>query len=111
MARLGEELFWGSARLLVDAVPDKDGKPQTHEELDKTGVTLVRIASKSTDEVLIQSAYLVLLDSGFEVIGAMTDKGVTVKLSTNSMVSNNHLTAFVGYAKQLRRMLDTGAEL
>ena len=82
-----------------------------HQELDKTGVTLASIASKSTDEVLIQSAYLVLLDKGFEVIGAMTDKDVTVKLSTNSMASNNHLTAFVGYAKQRKRMLDTGAEL
>jgi putative cardiolipin synthase len=111
MSRLGEKLFWGSARLLVDTVPEKDGKSQTHEELDRTGVTLASIASKSTDEVLIQSAYLILLDSGFEVIGAMTDKGVTVKLSTNSMVSNNHLTAFVGYAKQRKRMLDTGAEL
>jgi putative cardiolipin synthase len=111
MARLGEELLWGQALLLVDAVPEKDGKPQTHEELDKTGVTLARVADESTDEILIQSAYLILLDSGFEVIGAMTDKGVTVKLSTNSMVSNNHLTAFVGYAKQRKRMLDTGAEL
>ena len=111
MAGLGEELFWGSARLLVDAVPEKDGKPQTHEELDKTGVTLARVANESTDEVLIQSAYLVLLDSGFEMIGAMTDKGVTVKLATNSMASNNHLTAFVGYAKQRERLLDTGAEL
>jgi putative cardiolipin synthase len=111
MARLGEELLWGPALLLVDAVPEKDGKPQTHEELDKTGVTLARVANESTDEVLIQSAYLVLLDSGFEMIGAMTGRGVTVKLSTNSMASNNHLTAFVGYAKQRKRMLDTGAEL
>jgi putative cardiolipin synthase len=111
MAKLGEELLWGPARLLVDAVPDKDGKPQTHEELDKTGVTLARIARESTDEVLIQSAYLVLLDGGFEALGAMTHRGVTVKLATNSMASNNHLTAFVGYAKQRHKLLETGAEL
>jgi putative cardiolipin synthase len=111
MAKLGEKLLWGPARLLVDAVPDKDGKPQTHVGLDRTGVTLARIASEATDEVLIQSAYLVLLDGGFEALGAMTSRGVTVKLATNSMASNNHLTAFVGYAKQRRRMLGTGAEL
>jgi putative cardiolipin synthase len=111
MAKLGEELLWGPARLLVDAVPDKDGKPQTHEELDKTGVTLARIARESTDEVLIQSAYLVLLDGGFQALGAMTHRGVTVKLATNSMASNNHLTAFVGYAKQRHKLLETGAEL
>ena len=111
MAELGEKLLWGAARLLVDAVPDKDGKPQTHAELDKTGVTLARIASESSDEVLIQSAYLVLLDGGFDAFAAMTSRGVTVKLATNSMASNNHLTAFVGYAKQRHRLLETGVEL
>jgi putative cardiolipin synthase len=111
LAKLGEALLWGTARLLVDAVPDKDGKPQTHAALDKTGVTLARIASESNDEVLIQSAYLVLLDGGFEAFAAMTRRGVTVKLATNSMASNNHLTAFVGYAKQRHRLLETGSEL
>jgi phosphatidylserine/phosphatidylglycerophosphate/cardiolipin synthase-like enzyme len=111
MAELGEKLLWGAARLLVDAVPEKDGKPQTHAELDKTGVTLARLASESSDEVLIQSAYLVLLDGGFDAFAAMTSRGVTVKLATNSMASNNHLTAFVGYAKQRHRLLKTGAEL
>ncbi len=111
MARLAEELLWGHARLLVDAVPEKDGKTQTHAELDKTGVTLARIAAESTKEVLIQSAYLVLLDGGFDTFSAMTNRGVTLKLATNSMASNNHLTAFVGYGKQRKRMIETGAEL
>ncbi len=111
LIKLGEALLWGTARLLVDAVPEKGGKPQTRAELDKTGVTLARIAKESSDEILIQSAYLVLLDGGFEAFSAMTSRGVTLKLATNSMASNNHLTAFVGYAKQRRRLLETGAEL
>ena len=111
MAKLAGELLWGNARLLVDAVPDRDGQAQTHAELDKVGVTLARIAKESTDEVHIQSAYLVLLDGGFEVFKDMTSRGVTLKLATNSMASNNHLTAFVGYAKQRKKLLETGAEL
>jgi putative cardiolipin synthase len=111
MKKLGESLLWGTARLLVDAVPEKDGKAQARAELDETGFTLARIAKKSSDEILIQSAYLVLLDGGFEAFSAMTDRGVRVKLATNSMASNNHLTAFVGYAKQRHRLLETGAEL
>ena len=109
MARLAEELLWGQARLLVDAVKEKDGKSQTHAELDKTGVTPARIAGESTNEVLIQSAYLVLLDGGFDTLNAMTNRGVSLKLATNSMASNNHLTAFVGYGKQRKRMIETGA--
>ncbi len=111
MARLEQELLWGQATLLVDAVPEKDGKSQTHAELDKTGVTLARVTDESTDEVLIQSAYLVLLDESIQALSALTKKGVTLKLATNSMASNNHLTVFVGYAKQRKKLLETGAEL
>jgi phosphatidylserine/phosphatidylglycerophosphate/cardiolipin synthase-like enzyme len=74
-------------------------------------VTLGRITTGSSDEVLIQSAYLILLDGGFAALEAASGRGAKVKLATNSMASNNHLTAFVGYRKQRNRMLDTGAEL
>jgi phosphatidylserine/phosphatidylglycerophosphate/cardiolipin synthase-like enzyme len=111
MVRLGGELLWGKAKILVDTVPDKDGKPQSRAEIDNTGVTLGRLIGESTGEVLIQSAYLILLDAGFEGIERATARGVNVKLSTNSMAANNHLTAFVGYRKQRKQMLATGAEL
>jgi putative cardiolipin synthase len=74
-------------------------------------VTLARVADASTDEVIIQSAYLVLLDPSIQALTALTKKGVTLKLATNSMASNNHLTAFVGYAKQRKKLLATGAEI
>jgi len=86
MAELKKKLLWGKARLLVDAVPELNGKAQTHAELHRTGVTLGRIADESSEEILIQSAYLILLDGGFRVLDAAVDRGVKVKLATNSMV-------------------------
>ncbi|TWT81452.1 cardiolipin synthetase [Planctomycetes bacterium CA13] len=62
------------------------------------------------DEVPIQRAHLILLDGGFKAIEEARACGVKVPLATNSMASNNHLTAFVGYRKQPKRMLATGAE-
>jgi putative cardiolipin synthase len=111
VAKLEGKLLWGPARLLVDTVPIKNGKTQSRAELDRTGVTLARLTKESKDEILIQSAYLVLLDGGFDALSKITDKGVTVKLATNSMAANNHLTAFVGYAKQRKRLLGTGSAL
>ena len=111
MARLGEDLLWGKAKILVDAVPEKDGKPQARAESDNTGVTLGRLTDGSTGEILIQSAYLILLDEGFVAIDRATARGVNIKLSTNSMAANNHLSAFVGYRKQRQQLLETGAEL
>ena len=111
MVELEKKLLWGKAKLLVDAVPELDGKAQTHDELDRTGVALGRIADESNVEVHIQSAYLILLDDGFKNLTAMQDRGVRVKLATNSMAANNHLSAFVGYRKQRKKLLKTGAEL
>ena len=111
LALLEKNLCWGEGRILVDAVPEKDGKTQTHAELDKTGVVLGRIADECTDELHVQSAYLILLPESIKGLGELTSRGVTVKLATNSMAANNHLSAFVGYRKQRKRLLETGAEL
>jgi len=111
MGRLATELLWGKATLLVDAVPEGDGSSQTHDDLDNTGRTLARVAAEADNEILIQSAYLILLNGGFDELAAIRQKGVTIKMSTNSLVSNNHLSSFAAYRPQRERMLGIGAEL
>ena len=66
--RLGGRLYWGPARLLVDAVPQKNGREQPHSELDRTGLTLLRLTANATREVQVISAYLFRLDRGFEAL-------------------------------------------
>jgi putative cardiolipin synthase len=111
MAGLADALLWGKGKLLIDDVPDKDGKAQTHAELDRTGVTIGRVAAQSTEEALIQSAYLILEEDGAVGIETLIQQGVTVKLATNSMAADNHLSAFVSYRKQRKRMLEGGAQV
>lgn len=111
MAALTEHLHWGKGHLVVDDVPVKDGKTQTHAELDKTGVVLSRVAKQTNDHLHVQSAYLILLPESMKGLAEMTGRGVKVDLATNSMAADNHLTAFVGYRKQRKRMLETGANV
>jgi len=111
LARIKPELLWGKAKLLVDAIPKKNGRPQTHPALDRTGTTLGHVIDQSKDIIHIQSAYLILLEDGLKTIEQAISRGVKFKLATNSMASNNHLTAFVGYRKQRHKMLTIGAEL
>jgi putative cardiolipin synthase len=111
MAGLAKNLLWGKGKLLIDEVPDKDGKPQTRAEFDRTGVAIGHAASKSTSEALIQSAYLILEEGGAVGLEMLIKQGVQVKLATNSMAANNHLSAFVSYRKQRQRMLAGGAEV
>ena len=111
LAGLEKRLAWGRAKLLIDEVPDKDGRPQSHAELDRTGVTIGQVAARSTGEALIQSAYLILEEGGAQGIEKLIQQGVEVKLATNSMAANNHLSAFLSYRKQRKRMLEGGAEV
>ena len=105
------QLYWGNARLLIDAVPPIKGQPENRLGFDQTGKTLLKIMNQSEREVYIQSAYLILLDGGFEALRAAKQRNVKVVLSTNSMAADNHLSAFVGYRKQRKEMIETGAEL
>lgn len=111
LADLETQLHWGEGRLLVDAVPNRDGEPQTHAELDRTGVVLGRVAADSTDEMHVQSAYLILLPDSMKLLGEVTAKGVEVHLATNSMAADNHLSAFVAYRKQRKQLLEQGARV
>jgi len=111
MDALDGALMWGTGKLLIDEVPDKDGAPQAREEYARTAVTIGRVASQATEEAIIQSAYLILEEGGAEQIEALIERGVNVKLATNSMAADNHLSAFVAYRKQRQRMLRGGAEV
>jgi putative cardiolipin synthase len=111
LAQLKDKLHWGKGRLLIDAVPNRNGKPQTHAELDRTGVAIGRVASQTTTEALVQSAYMILEDSGIAALRAMVDRGVKVKLHTNSLASNNHLSAYVAYRKQRKDLINGGGEV
>jgi putative cardiolipin synthase len=111
MARLANQLYWGKGTLLIDDVPDRNGRPQTHEDLDRTGVAIEHAASEAKNEVLIQSAYLILEESSMDELQVLNNRGVKVKLHTNSMAANNHLSAYVSYKKQRNGMLVGGAEV
>jgi putative cardiolipin synthase len=111
LADLKKNLHWGKGRLLIDDVPNRNGEPQTHAQLDRTGVAIGQAASQATTEALVQSAYLILEDSGKAALRAMVDRGVKVKLHTNSMAANNHLSAYVVYRKQRTELIEMGGEV
>jgi cardiolipin synthase C len=58
--------------------------------------------------VTIQSPYLVMPEGGFELFDSLVQRGVEVRISTNSLASTDNLMAFSGYRKQRRRLLKSG---
>ncbi|MEM7278692.1 MAG: phospholipase D family protein [Pseudomonadota bacterium] len=104
------EFIWAKGEIVWD-----DPAPQ--EKLDDPN-DRNRIATNLQEKVVslrqsldIESAYFVLGDSSIELIQNLIDKGIRVRILTNSLASNDVLAAHAGHALYREEILKTGAEL
>ncbi len=99
-------LMWVDATVVVDPLERFDGQGES---------AIVRFAADTIehidDEIIIQSAYLIPSKQGLVNMAAIADRGVRIRILTNSLMSNNHLSAHSGYMKYRKAILETGAEL
>lgn len=105
-----QDLHWSEARFLSDAPGKNDGR----QGLKGSGATteaLLDVVRKARKRVVIQSPYLVLSSVGRALLRELKAKGVSVKISTNSLASTDNLQAFSGYRKQRKELLRLGADI
>ncbi|MGB3069340.1 MAG: phospholipase D family protein [Ottowia sp.] len=104
-------LIWAPAALLVD----KPAKliPEEHEEHAQDTVVdgLLSLMRQARRDVLIVSPYFVPGATMMEVLAGMRERGVNVRILTNSLSSNDAPLAHVGYARYRRELLKIGVEL
>lgn len=106
----------GQLRWLDDVqyVADLPGKNDGSKFLGGSGVAtdkLIELLQQAQHSVTIQTPYLITTDVGKKVFKSLTDKGVMVKILTNSMASNDNLEAFSGYQRDRKALLNTGVEI
>ena len=61
--------------------------------------------------MLVESAYLVPLKKGADLIASRAEAGVHVRVLTNSLASTDVIPVHAGYAKRRRELLAAGVEL
>ena len=100
----------GKATLLVDKPPA--GNPaNTNEAPIQVGQALLELAEQAQSEIVIISAYLIPTEPLANLIENTTQRGVRVRVLTNSIASNNHITAHSAYRNHVNKLLEDGAEL
>jgi putative cardiolipin synthase len=110
--RLAEEMMWGPSELIYDTVPGEDGEPADPKDATNfVGDKLREVADQATEEIIAESAYLIMTDATMTHLQKTRDRGVKVIALTNSLAANNHTTAFVGYRKQRERQIEILSEL
>jgi putative cardiolipin synthase len=105
LAAIEADLKTGTAHLLQDDPIEIDG--QDYRLVDMIDY----IAAPAQQEVLLSSPYLIPVSGFLEEVRAEVDKGVSMRLLTGSLGSNNHTAAHSHYKKYRTRILATGAKL
>jgi cardiolipin synthase C len=78
---------------------------------DDVGMWNISAYGKLQKEILIESAYFVARDRGVAKARELHDRGIRMRVLTNSLATNDVLAAHAGYAKYREALLASGVEL
>ncbi|MCL7944115.1 phospholipase D family protein [Marinobacter sp. ATCH36] len=108
-----EEVFDGltiaSGELVFD--PPFETMDETADAPKRSAKALQRLAQDATQEILIESAYLILTEEQLPLLEIGGRQGVQVSALTNSLASNDLVTNHAGYARWRTYMLEQGLRI
>jgi putative cardiolipin synthase len=108
--RIVERAVSGQPRVLLDE--PASGDPASRENAPvQLATDIVDLVDSANKEIRIVSAYLIPTAEFESAIERAESRGVEVHILTNSIRSNNHITAHSAYRKHIRELLDFGADL
>jgi len=100
----------GRAILYADDPPE--GNPKNRDEAPiQVATELIKLFDDAESEIIIISAYLIPTPHLEGAVERALDRGVRVRILTNSIGSNNHLTAHSAYRNHIDTLLEHGAEM
>jgi putative cardiolipin synthase len=100
----------GNAILFADDPPDES--PEATEDAPiQVANELAELFENAESEILIVSAYLIPTPHLEGAVRDALDRGIRVRILTNSLSSNNHLSAHSAYRNHISTLLGHGAEM
>lgn len=100
----------GQAMLITDRPPE-DNPEQLQEAPVQVAHRLEQLLDDAQDEIIIVSAYLIPTTRLEQTLWRAVDRGVRVRVLTNSLRSNNHVSAHSAYRNHISTLLNSGVEL
>ena len=107
LASIRDRLVWAPGQIVWDDPADiKQGTTQ-----GKMARSFFRKVATLQKEMLIESAYFVTRDKDVEIVRQLKERGVRVRVLTNSLASNDVVAAHAGHAKRREELIANGMEL
>lgn len=102
------DLVWVDSIFYISDIPGKNDIVGFSGKSTEALIKLVKNAKHSID---IQSPYLIATERGQKLFKEAVDRGVKVRILTNSLASTDNLEAFSGYQSIRQALLKTGVEI
>jgi cardiolipin synthase C len=109
-ARLANQLIWTK----VEFISDTPGKNNNKLLLGGGGLTtkkLAQLVESANEDIVIQSPYLVMSKAAINLFKQAINRGVKVRINTNSLASTDNIQAFSGYRNQREQLIKMGIEI
>jgi putative cardiolipin synthase len=110
ISQLSERLVWCDTHVISDEPGKNDGSMGLRGGSAST-TALTSAVEAATTRVIIQTPYVVLTDEALSLFADLVQRGVRVRIVTNSLASTDNMQAFSGYHKQRDALLAAGIEL
>jgi cardiolipin synthase C len=104
------QLVWAPSALLVDQ-PSKIASEDPADTEETVIDGLLDLIAKAREDLLIVSPYFVPGERMMQTFTALRQRGVRIRVLTNSLASNDAPLAHVGYARYRVALLKAGVEL
>ena len=107
LVSIRDSFIWAPGQIIWD-------DPAAVKEGIQEGKLLTALHNKVEslqEELLIESAYFVVKDRGVESARRLRERGVRVRVLTNSLASNDVLAAHAGHAERRKQLVENGVEL
>jgi putative cardiolipin synthase len=101
---------WAPAQVFADR-PEKAAGDESPVEVVKLGARLRPRVENAGTEVLISSPYFIPGKRGMQLFKGLREKGVRVRIITNSFAGNDVAVVHSGYAQYRKELLGLGVEL
>jgi putative cardiolipin synthase len=103
-------LIWAPAQVVYDK-PDKAGSSGTPDSSLLLGPQLRSAVTDVRSELVISSPYFIPGESGVKKFADLRERGVRVRILTNSLAANDVAAVHSGYARYRTDLLKLGVEL
>jgi len=105
------DLIWSDSVYFVSDDPGKNEDVEGLKGGGKSTEELIRLVNNAQKSIEIQSPYLVTTELSRSVFKKAVERGVNIRILTNSLASTDNLEAFSGYQRDRKKLLETGVRI